>query len=56
MNRETIIINSGRLIALTGIGRSELLDDVGIALQSMKKNGYWIDEKICQWAIKLSGE
>jgi predicted nucleic acid-binding protein len=33
-----------------------LIDSVGQAMQAMRSNGYWIDEKIVRWAKTIAGE
>lgn len=36
--------------------RAGLLEVVGPALQAMRDNGYWIDDKIVSWARISAGE
>ena len=48
------VIGTARL--LVEAKHLKLIESVGSLFHRMKKNGYWIDDKICQWALRLSGE
>ncbi len=48
--RESVVINTGPIIALSLLGQFDLLNDV------LTENGFWLKQQLYDWALAEAGE